>query len=190
MFNIISKFTNPILDGSEASTMHSDDLKDALNHNGELDCLSDVTTRESGNTPTSGLEKAQAAMRRSHARDMESIPNPFEETPAERQRLEALDAEKRVREHDAYQGAIHRYPILGLPDPSSGSSVASQVALHQNRKEVYNAYHHPTIGSPEANWPSVQFRNEAQNTEYSTLSAMAFNGKTYHIIALFSSTST
>ena len=117
MFNIISKFTNPTMDGSEASTMHSDDLKDALNHNGELDCLSDVTTRESGNTPTSGLEKAQAAMRRSHARDMESIPNPFEETPAERQRLEALDAEKTRPRTRCIPGSDTPISNIGTPRP-------------------------------------------------------------------------
>jgi hypothetical protein len=170
MFGMISKFTNPTLDGSEESTMHSDDPKDALNHNGELDCLSDVTTRESVNTP-SALDKAHAAMMRSQVREMDTIPNPFTESPAERQRLDALAAAQRLREHDAYQGAMRRYSILAFPDPSSGSSVGSEATQQKDRREVYNAYHHPTIGSTEDTWPSVQYHNDTQNNRYLTLSA-------------------
>jgi hypothetical protein len=91
-------------------------------------------------------------------------------------RLEDLNLAQRVQaawdNEEANRIAVLRYPILRHnPDGSSGSSVVPGTTPQKDFQEIINAYYHPTIGSAEANYPIVLYRNDTQNNRYLSICA-------------------
>jgi len=82
---------------------------DSLNQVGELDSMSEVTTKDSSPS-ASAWARVVAIQEATKAREREA--NPFTTSVEERARLRAIQEATKAREREAYRSAVQRYSIL------------------------------------------------------------------------------
>ena len=102
MFRADEKFTNLLPDESTMASDESTGATDSLNQVGELDSMSEVTTKDSSSRAS--------AWARVFA--IQGEANPFTTSVEERARLRAIQEATKAREREAYRSAGQRYPIL------------------------------------------------------------------------------